>query len=175
MTRPHRYAVVVAAAALAGCAPALDWREVRPEGSHARLMMPCKPASHARTVALAQRRVEMSMYACTAGEVTYALAFADMADPAVVTAALRELAQTASANLRATETAASSAAGVAGMTPNAQAAQWRLDGRLPDGRQVQEHMALFAYGTRVYQATMMGARLDAEARETFFSGLAVGR
>lgn len=175
MYRPHRYAVVVAAAALAGCTPALDWREVRPDGSQARLMMPCKPASHARTVALAQRRVEMTLYACTAGEVTYALAFADMADPAVVTAALGELVRSASANLRASDTAASSAGAVPGMTPNAEAAQWRLEGRLPDGRQIQEHMAVFAYGTRVYQATMVGPRLDAEARETFFSGLAVGR
>ena len=36
-------------------------------------------------------------------------------------------------------------------------------------------MALFAYGTRVHQATMVGPHIDAEARDTFFSGLAVGR
>jgi hypothetical protein len=163
------------AGTLTACTPTLDWREVRPEGSAVRLMMPCKPASHARTVSLADRRVEMSMYACTAGDVTYAVAIADMADPAAVTPALGELARSARANLRASDSAASSALSVPGMTPNAQAAQWRIDGRLPDGRQVQEQMAVFAHGTRVHQATMVGPRIDAEARDTFFSGLAVGR
>lgn len=175
MTRPQRLAAITILAALSGCTPVLDWREVRPEGSQVRLMMPCKPASHARTVALAQRRVEMSMYACTAGEVTYALAFADMADPAAVTPALAELARSARANLSGSGNAASSAGAVSGMTPNPEAAQWHIEGRLPDGRQVREHVTVFAYGTRVYQATMMGARVDSEARETFFSSLAVGQ
>ena len=168
-------ATALLVSSLAACAPALDWREVRPAGSEVRLMLPCKPASHARTVTLNGRRVEMSMYACAAGDVTYAIAFADMADPAAVTPALAELARSASANLRASDTAASSALVVPGMTPNPQAAQWRIDGRLPDGRQMQEQLALFAHGTRVHQATMVGARIDAEARDTFFSGLAVGR
>jgi len=176
MTRaPFRSVAACLAVTLAACTPALDWREVRPEGGAVTLMLPCKPASHARAVTLADRRVEMSMYACTVGDVTYAIAFADMADPAAVTPALGELARSARANLRAAEGAASSALAVPGMTPNAQAAQWRIDGRLPDGRQIQEQMALFAYGTRVHQATMVGPRIDAEARDTFFSGLAVGR
>jgi hypothetical protein len=176
MTRAFlRLATAGLAGTLTACTPTLDWREVRPEGSPVRLMMPCKPASHARTVSLADRRVEMSMYACTAGDVTYAVAFADMTDPAAVTPALAELARSARANLRASDSAASSAVSVPGMTPNAQAAQWRIDGRLPDGRQVQEQVALFAHGTRVHQATMMGSRIDTEARDTFFSGLAVGR
>ena len=62
-------AVGAGALAVAGCSPALDWREVRPEGSQARALFPCKPASHARTVSLAARRVELTMYACAAGDV----------------------------------------------------------------------------------------------------------
>jgi hypothetical protein len=46
-----------------------------------------------------------------------------------------------------------------------------LRGRLPDGRPVLERVAMFSKGTRVYQATMFGAALDAEASETFFGGL----
>ena len=171
----QRFATACLGIAMVACAPALDWREVRPGGSAVRLMLPCKPASHARTVTLADRRVEMSMYACSAGDVTYALAFADMADPAAVTPALQELARSARDNLGASAPAASSVLSVPGMTPNAQSAQWRIDGRLPDGRAVQEQMVLFAHGTRVHQATMVGARIDADASETFFSSLAVGR
>jgi hypothetical protein len=52
----------------AGCTPALNWRELRPEGSQAQLMLPCKPASHARRAAIAGETLEMSMFACTAGE-----------------------------------------------------------------------------------------------------------
>ena len=33
---------------------------------------------------------------------------------------------------------------------------------------------VFSHGTRVYQATMLGATLDAEAQETFFGALRVG-
>lgn len=162
-------------AALSGCSPALDWREVRPPGSSAQVVFPCKPASHARKVMLAGVAVEMSLYGCAASRVSYALAFADMADPALVGPALGEFARAAPAHLQATEPAASAPLVVPGMTPNAQAALWMLSGRLPDGRAVQERMALFAYGTRVYQATAVGERLDAAAWDSFLAGLKVGQ
>lgn len=160
--------------ALAGCTPALNWREMRPQGSQARLMLPCKPASHARRVAIAGETFEMSMFACTAGETVYALSFADVNDPARVGAALDDLARAAQSNLQSPSSAASEPANVAGMTPQPQSAQWRLSGRLPDGRAVQERVVIFSHGTRVYQATMLGAALDAEAQDTFFGALRVG-
>ena len=160
--------------ALAACTPALNWREVRPEGSQARSMFPCKPASHARRVAIAGQSLEMSMLACSADETVYALSFADVAEPARVGAALDELGRAAQSNLQSQGAVAAEPAVVVGMTPHPQSAQWRLSGRLPDGRAVQERVLLFSHGTRVYQATMLGARLDAEAQETFFGALRVG-
>jgi hypothetical protein len=160
--------------ALAACTPALDWRESRPEGSQARLMFPCKPASHARRVAIAGETVEMSMFACSAGETVYALSFADVKDPARVGAALDDLGRAAQSNLQSSSGAVSEAARVAGMTPHPQSVQWRLAGRLPDGRDVQERVVLFSHGTRVYQATMLGAKLDAAAEDSFFGALRVG-
>ncbi len=165
--------VFVVVLALTGCTPALNWRELRPEGSQVLLMLPCKPASHARRVALAGDSFEMSMFACSAGETVYALSFADVKDPARVGAALDELGRAAQSNLLSPSGAASALATVAGMTPQSQSAQWRLSGRLPDGRAVQERVVLFSHGTRVYQATMLGAALDAEAQETFFGALRV--
>jgi hypothetical protein len=164
--------MLTACSALA-CTPTLDWREVRPSGSGVQLMLPCKPASHARAVTLAGAQVEMSLYACSAGKATYALVFADMADPARVTPALAELVRAAGSHLQPTAPPRSTPILVPGMTPNDQAARWELAGRLPDGRTLQEHAAFFAYGTRVYQATMVGERLDAEALETFFGALRV--
>jgi hypothetical protein len=139
------------------------------------MMFPCKPSSHARRVTLAATAVEMSMFACSANQTTYALAFADVQDPARVTPALGELSRSLEANLQAAGRATSSPLAVAGMTPNDSAGLWRVDGRLPDGRAVQERAALFAYGTRVYQATMVGSRLmdDEEASAAFFGALRV--
>jgi hypothetical protein len=160
--------------ALSACTPTLDWRELRPEGSQARLMFPCKPASHARRVAIAGETVEMSIFACSAGETVYALSFADVKDPARVSSALDELGRAAQANLQSSTAAVSQAAKVVGMTPHPHSVQWRLAGRLPDGRDVQERVVLFSHGTRVYQATMLGAKLDAEAEDSFFGALRVG-
>lgn len=160
--------------ALAACTPALNWREVRPEGSQVRGVFPCKPASHARRVAIAGQTLEMSMLACTADETVYALSFADVKDPARVGAALDELGRAAQSNLQSEGGAASQPAALVGMTPHPQSAQWRLSGRLPDGRAVQERVLLFSHGTQVYQATMLGARLDADAQETYFGALRVG-
>jgi hypothetical protein len=137
-------------------------------------MFPCKPASHARRVAIAGESLEMSMFACSAGETVYALSFADVKDPSRVGAALDELARAAQVNLQSPGGAASEPINVAGMTPHSQSAQWRLAGRLPDGRAVQQRVALFSHGTRVYQATMLGAALDTEAQEAFFGALRVG-
>lgn len=160
--------------ALSACTPSLDWRESRPEGSQARLMFPCKPASHARRVAIAGETVEMSMFACSAGETVYALSFADVKEPGRVGAALDELGRAAQSNLQSSGGATSGPAKVAGMTPHPQAVEWRLAGRLPDGRSVQERVVLFSHGTQVYQATMLGAKLDAEAQDSFFGALRVG-
>jgi hypothetical protein len=161
------------ALALTACTPALDWREVRPPGSATQLQLPCKPASHARQVALAGAPVEMALYACTADGVTYALGFADVQDPARVTPALEALAQAAQDHLGGAAPRAASAARVDGMTPNPRAVHLELAGRLPDGRAVVESVVVFAYGTRVVQATALGERLDRPALETFIGSLKV--
>jgi hypothetical protein len=169
-----RTAVAVAALLLGACTPALDWRESRPQGSRAQLLFPCRPASHARSVALAGARVEMSMYACSAADTVYALSFADVKDPARVGAALEELARSLRSHVRPPEAAASQPVAVPGMTPQPMSAQWRQAGSLPDGRAVQQRAALFSHGTMVYQATMLGPQLDAQAQEAFFGSLRVG-
>ena len=154
----------------AGCSPAMNWRELRPEGSGAVLMLPCKPASHARRLPLAGAATELTLYACSAGEVTWAIAFAALGDPARVGAALAELRAAATANLDAgaVETLPLR---VEGATPNPASVRLAFSGRLSDGRAVQEQMAVFTKGTRVYQATCVGAQLPADGVETFFGAL----
>lgn len=162
---------LVLAAALAGCTPALDWREVRPDGSGGlSALFPCKPTSHARMVALAGARIRTTLVACSAGGTTWGIAFADVQDPARVGQALTELRAAAAGNLAAG--ALRPIAGtIAGATPNDAAGRFAADGRFPDGRGARMEVAVFARGTTVVQATALGERLQPEAIETFFAAL----
>ena len=155
---------------LAACTPTLDWREVRPEGSGVVAMFPCKPDSRTRTVTLAGAAVPLTLLACKAGGSTWALAHADLADPARVGSALAELRTAAAANLGA-GAPVELPLKLDGVTPNPASGRVELSGRLPDGTPMQEQLALFTKGTRVFQATVLGPHLAADALEPFFSGL----
>lgn len=168
--KPSFLAPVAAAGLLAACAPALDWREVRPDGSALTLLMPCKPDRQVRRVDLAAVQVKLALHACTAGGVTWGLAFADLADPAKVGAALEELRSSALKNLQATD-ATPLPLQVHGATPNDASRRVQFAGRMPDGRAVVEQTAVFAKGTRVFQAVALGPVLEPEAAATFFGNL----
>lgn len=162
--------ILLLASALAACTPTLDWRTVRPEGSGLEALFPCKPAGHARRVTLAGDGVELTLYACTAGGVTFAVGFADVGQPQRTGPALAELSAAAARNIGAVGSAVLPLR-IEGMTPNPQAGRLRLNGQLGDGQRVEEQVAVFSRGTRVFQATMVGAKLDAEAVATFFGAL----
>jgi hypothetical protein len=163
------WALVVAGAAVA-CSPTLDWREVRTEGSNFVGLFPCKPAHHARRIVLAQQEVQLNLRVCDAGGATWALAHAELGDPGRIDASLQALKRAAFDNLGASEGRALNFS-VAGQTPQPAAGQWQIQGRRPDGQAVQARVAVLAKGTQVAQATVLGARLDEGALETFFSGL----
>ncbi|HEY6134789.1 MAG TPA: hypothetical protein VIW70_12475 [Rubrivivax sp.] len=155
---------------LAACAPALDWREIRPDASGVTLMLPCRPSSHARDVILAGAPARLTLYACNASGMTWALAYVNLEDPSRVRAALRELRAAAAANLGAgTELPFDWV--LAGATPHADSGRFELRGHLPGGKAVREQVAVYARGTTVYQATVVGEVLDPEAVEVFFAGL----
>lgn len=162
---------LVCACVAAACAPAVDWREVRPESSGLVALFPCKPFGNARQLTLAGTAVEMTLYACTAAGTTFAVAFADMEQPHLVSRALEELTASAARNIGADATHAVTPLRIEGMTPNPHAVRSALAGQLGDGRRVQEQVAVFSRGMRVFQATMVGKVLDAEAAETFFGAL----
>ncbi len=161
---------VAAALATAGCSPALDWREFQPEGSGIVATFPCKPDRHARSVKLAVQTVRIELISCAADDTQFALSYFDLDDPARVSAALTELQRLAAENLGASQQQARRAE-VPGMTPNPDAARLKLEGRQPDGSTLQEEAVFFAKGLRIYQATVLGRRLQPGAAETFLAGL----
>lgn len=162
----------VAAAVLGGCAPALDWRQVQPAESDVQALYPCKPRSHERTVTLAGSAVRMRMYACQAADMTFGLTYADLPSPAQVGPALREMREAVATHLPGTVRVLPPLQ-VPGMTPQPEAAHLRLEARRPDGRALLQEAVVFARGTRVFQASVVGERLPEEPVETFLAGLAL--
>ena len=163
-------AVLAAVWTGAACSPTLDWRELRPEGSGIAATFPCKPDRHARALVVGGNPLRMEMLVCSAGGTTFALAFADLDDPATVGPVLAELRSLAAANIAARPGTPSHFV-VPGMTPNVQSGRIALVGRLPDGAPVQEQAAFFSRGLRVYQASVIGPKVSDEVAETFIAAL----
>jgi hypothetical protein len=174
MRFPTTVAALAALYAAAACSPGLDWREFEPERSGVVASFPCRPDHHSRTVPLAGNSVRMEMFVCSAAGTTFALTFADVADPAAVTPALAELKSLAGGNIGAASTSAS-ATQVPGMTPNAEAARIAVTGRRPDGEVIEQQAVVFAKGLRVYQASVVGSRIPAEAAGTFLGAPRLAR
>jgi len=157
---------------LLACSPALDWRQVRPEGWGLQAAMPCRPDHLQRQVRLAGATVALSLEVCSADGHSFALASADLADPALVVPALQALLQAAQANVQG-QVLGEQAAAVPGMTPQAAALRRQLSGQMPDGRAVREQVLVFAKGLRVFQATVMGPEAGAAQTGPFFEALAL--
>lgn len=155
---------------LAACAPTLNWREIQPEGSELFAMFPCKPERFARGVQLAGTKVEMRMSSCVVDGATYAVAYAGIADPAKVSVAMTELRAAITANIAGSVTELG-AVSVPGMTPNSLAQRMALRGHGADGDALQEQAVFFVKGLRVYQASIVGPKIDPEAADTFIAGL----
>ena len=167
---------LVAACALAGCTPTLDWREVRPPGSQLLLLFPCKPGVQQRQVPLAGQPVLLTLHACAAGGQTWGLAMADVADPARVAPSLAGFSAVAATNISAALSGPAPAAvpfAVRGATPNPGSQRLLLKGKLPDGTQVTLHAAVFSHGTQVFQASVLGEHVSAEAANAYFDALRV--
>jgi hypothetical protein len=165
-------AALLGAAILAACSPTFDWREARADASGMQALLPCRPSYQTRRVRLAQSEVSLTLMSCRAGDVTWALAYADVEDPARIAAALAALRESARANFAArAPTPTPHPLQVPGATPNPGAGRFAVEGTLPDGQPVLTQFAVFTRDTWVFQATCVGAALPADAVETFFDGL----
>jgi hypothetical protein len=163
-----------AALVLAACSPALNWRETRLAEGDVTALFPCRPERFARDVQLAGSAVKMVLLSCEAAGATYGLGQADMADAGKVHAALGELRRSAAANVGGTAERIA-ALEVPGMTPNPLAERVAIAGHGRDGAPLVEQAGFFSRGTRVFQATVFGPKLDGEGVDTFFAGLKLPR
>ncbi len=158
--------------ALAGCYPTFNWRELRPEGTPLQALLPCKPETAERTVPLGGAPTVLHMNSCKAGELTFALAWANATDAAAAPVLLSDWQRASLAAIRvdparqtdpalrwaATVTGASSVQGLAAQGTN------------PQGQPVRARAVYFVRGAQVFQAAIYGAAGD-EVSTTFFDGL----
>ncbi|MEO7151508.1 MAG: hypothetical protein ABIX46_07345 [Burkholderiaceae bacterium] len=166
--RRMRAPAAALAAALGACAPSLNWRDV--QLADLRALFPCRPDVHQRRVVLAGATAPMQMHVCEAAGLTFAVAFVDLDTPEQVERGLIELRALAVGNIGGSGEQRT-AGSVPGMTPNPQAGQVSVQGRLPDASPVRLRAAFFSKGLRVFQATVVGADPGDEATQPFFGGL----
>ncbi|MBB4842997.1 hypothetical protein HNP55_001512 [Paucibacter oligotrophus] len=162
-----RWVLLLAAALLSACSPGLDWREARPEGSNARLLFPCKPDLHQRA-ATAEAPAAMGLAQCKAAGATFALSWAQIDEPGQIGPALQGMRESLATKLAA-QAGALSPVQVAGMTPSPFAQQQSLSAK---GQQAQ--VAVFTRGQQVYQALVLGPRLEPRAWQSFVESIKLG-
>lgn len=172
MCRPLQ--LLVLAASLCGCAPALDWREVRPEGTDLAAMFPCRPGRAERDINLAGRPLKLTLLSCSAADALFALSFARVSDAQHLESTLEELRLSVARNIDSAESDKRPFV-VRGMSPNPKAVRSHVRGRRADGSAVEGEVAVFSIGPEVVQAQVLATRFDADAAQTFLDGLRIRR
>jgi hypothetical protein len=155
---------------LAACTPTWDWRSVPLPGTQLVTELPCRPSRFQRDVTVAGVPLKLFMLSCETGGVTYGVATADVADPARVDAVLVALRDGAAAAIRSSGSGAG-ALNPGGATPFSGNSSAHLHGQRPDGATIDESIRIFARGTRVFQASAVGAVLPDAALRPFEDGL----
>jgi hypothetical protein len=161
--------------ALAACSPALNWREVRPDNTQLSLLLPCKPNKAEKIVPLGGKPTKLAMLGCDAAGATFAVAVADLGDPALAAPVLAQWQSLTLAHMKAEPLGSGS--GTSQFLPLrlpgavAQPAPVRVlaQGQRADGSAVSGQAAYFAQGSQVFQAVIYAKEITPEAAETFFS------
>ena len=155
---------------LLACSPALNWREVRPDGVNLVMLLPCKPDRAIKTVPLDGRDTVLSMTGCEAGGAMFALARADVGDASRAAQVLAQWQSLTLAHMRASQSVTQNAQ-VPGADALPQPVQVLARGSHPDGQAVEGRALYFARGSQLFQAVVYAPRVSSEAVETFFSSI----
>ena len=135
------YAVLVASACAVACSPTFNWRNTRVDGTPLQASLPCKPEAAVRPVALPSGPVDLSMMACEAGGLRFALGWMRVpgADTSLLQAWQRQAVQ--------------------------------AEGRGPRGEALVVRAVYFLQGDIAYQAAVYGQRPDRADVAPFFEAL----
>lgn len=176
MLHAGRRLIIVLAAALQACSPALNWREVRFEGSGPlRMLLPCKPDRAERPLTMAGHAVALQMIGCDADGATFAVSQVHAADGAAARILLDGWKAAVLAHVRAEAV---------------QTRAWDAPGNWAGGRGQRVHATAHdatgqplvleavwfgvprAEGVDLFHAVMFSPRSRTETADTFFAGMA---
>jgi hypothetical protein len=125
-------------------------------------------------VEVSGRQLRLVLHVCDGVSVTWAQVHTDVADPSAVEPVLQALVSAAHANIGA-QPGSGQAVDVPGSTPHPMSGRYRLRGKAPNGRDMEQAMLVFARGTVVVQVTALGGRLPADAVDTFLGSVRANR
>jgi hypothetical protein len=114
---------------------------------------------------------ELKLLSCNAGNATFAVASADIANQAATSAVLAQWQAAALANIHAEPSAVSSPFKLLGASSEPAAVLVKAQGKRPDGAPTSSQTVYFAQGSRVFQAVIYAEKITPEAAQTFFSSL----
>jgi len=157
---------------VSACSPALNWREVRGTEAPFSVLLPAKPATHARGIDLNGLKVTMSMTAAEASGASFAVGAVKLADPAQHAAALAAMQTAMVRNIRGEIKRQQTVR----LADGSSATEIEAAGRVGNHGQPVLLAARFASkGIWVVQAVAMGEpdKLSREAIETFLGSLAL--
>lgn len=167
-------AVLALVVALAGCNPALNWREVRFETADLTALLPCKPDKAERPMPMGAQQVVLQMQGCEAGGATFAVSRMALPDAGQIGPAL---AQWKAASLGAMRAGAAQELPFvpAGALAVPQSVRVAAAGQRADGSAVSVNAAWFARargnGIDLFQVALYANRIDPEVSAAFFSGI----
>lgn len=162
----------VGTAMVAACSPALDWRDVRPPGNPLSAQFPCRPSTTARSVRIDGPPRALTMLSCQTASATWAVAWIGEVDAATVRPLLVRWRELSVDNI-AGRPGPPAAFTPPGARPDVAAVRLQSEGRRPDGQAMTQVLAFFVAGTTVYQATVLGERLESAAIEQFLGEIRV--
>lgn len=158
---------------LAACSPTFNWRALPVDGAPLQALLPCKPEKAEREVPLAGVPTALQMRSCEAGGLTFAVAWADVREPARVPAALAGWRRASLLALKADpaladQTDAPPRPVVKGAS---QALGLQADGTDHRGAAMRMQAVHATRGTLIVQAAVYGPTIDERVAATFFEGL----
>ena len=156
---------------LMACSPTLNWRDVRPDNTGLRLLLPCKPDKAQRSVPLGGQPTVLAMLGCDAGGATFALAVATVPVASQLAAVQAGWQAATLANMKAIGPGQTTTLKVPGASLQPPAVLVQASGQRADGQPVYSQAAYFAQGRQLFQAVIYTGKLQPEVAETFFSSL----
>lgn len=162
-------AVLVASACAVACSPTFNWRNTRVDGTPLQASLPCKPEAAVRPVALPSGQADLSMMACEAGGLRFALGWMRVPD---ADASLLQAWQRASLSTVGQGSGADVSAAWAWQVPGAALSQAvQAEGRGPRGEALVVRAVYFVQEDIAYQAAVYGQRPDRADVVPFFEAL----